>query len=484
MTVDITASQNLSKDEVDLLSHFTQAEEEKRQISLSCSRHEEVRAKRSERFRESLRHTLQFTNFRLVSLWAHRFVSSHNFEVCMSLLIISNAIFVGVEVEYSAQFKTADHPEAFWWIAVFYCVTFTIELALRVLAEGSGFVYKTNWRWNFFDSIIVAISLLELAMGDLAEKAAQQVPSIRIIRMARVVRVLRIARVMRQFRSLRVLVHSVFNTLRSLMWTLLLLGVILFVFAILFTQAATQNFLFGTRQIPELDRTYGTLGKSFMTLFQAISGGVSWRDITRPLGELHGAWEMFYLIYFAFTYFAVLNVVTGVFCQTAIESANRDHDLMAAAQLAAKQQYIRELKKLFHQVDVDSSGKVTLEEFEESMRDERLQAYFASLDISIDEAFSLFKLLDQDASHAIDIDNFVTGCLKLRGVAKSIDLAMMMYETRWNLQRCFSAIKALEDRCFIVCDNGEPATGGEQPSGRDLELQLGTSQDIVKMVSF
>jgi len=181
------------------------------------------------------------------------------------------------------------------------------------------------------------------------------------------------------------------------------------------------------------------------TLFKAISGGVDWQEPVDLLFSLHPVWVAVYLVYFALTYFALLNVVTGVFCHTAIESASHDGEMAAQAQMAAKQEYITLLRRLFDQVNVHNTGRVTLPELELALQDEKVSAYFAAIDLSTDEAFSLFKLLDHDGAHVLDIDTFVTGCLKLRGQAKNVQIAMMMYEIRWNMRKFLSTVAALED---------------------------------------
>merc|ERR1719502_40271 len=101
-----------------------------------------------------------------------------------------------------------------------------------------------------------------------------------------------------------------------------------------------------------------------VTLFMAISGGVSWFDVCDPLRRLHLVWLTVFLTFITFTYFAVLNVVTGVFCQSAIESANNDQDAMLQSFLANKALYTERFKQLFKSIDTDDSGVITREEFE------------------------------------------------------------------------------------------------------------------------
>merc|ERR1712107_826755 len=50
--------------------------------------------------------------------------------------------------------------------------------------------------------------------------------------------------------------------------------------------------------------------------------------------------------------------------------------------------------------------------------------------ISVSEAWGLFRLLDLDNSGGVDIHEFTMGCLRLKGEARTIDVATMMYENK------------------------------------------------------
>jgi len=138
-----------------------------------------------------------------------------------------------------------------------------------------------------------------------------------------------------------------------------------------------------------------------------------------------------FLVFVFFVNFAVLNVVTGIFCQSAIESAQQDNDEVLEVQLSMKKDYVMKLQELFEDIDQEGDGFVTLAEFEEHLQDKRLAAYFAALDLNVDQAWTLFKLIDREERGAVSIDEFVDGCLRLRGAARGIDLNKMMYENRW-----------------------------------------------------
>merc|ERR1719433_2567138 len=89
------------------------------------------------------------------------------------------------------------------------------------------------------------------------------------------------------------------------------------------------------------------------------------------------------------------------------------------------------------------TGEITFSMFEESLRDQQLQAYLDGLGLSADDVWALFSLLDHDESHAIDMDEFVTGCLKLRGSARAIDSHLLMYESKWTMRRVSDILRSL-----------------------------------------
>merc|ERR1712007_320338 len=111
-----------------------------------------------------------------------------------------------------------------------------------------------------------------------------------------------------------------------------------------------------------------------------------------------------------------------------MEGAQHDHYLAAQAQIANKANYVRRMHALFKDVDSDNSGVITYKELEQRLGDRQVTAFFESMELETSDAWTLFKLLDHDMTHEIDIEEFVEGCLRLRGFAKSIDMARLMHE--------------------------------------------------------
>merc|ERR1711865_1085779 len=99
------------------------------------------------------------------------------------------------------------------------------------------------------------------------------------------------------------------------------------------------------------------------------------------MGSVGTVYFLTFLVYIAFTYFAVLNVVTGVFCESAIASAAKDNDSLIEQMMDKKAQYEIRLKKLFADVDTDESGVISLDELVQSLQDPKLGIAYESLDL-------------------------------------------------------------------------------------------------------
>mmetsp|Transcript_96111 Transcript_96111/g.190495 ORF Transcript_96111/g.190495 Transcript_96111/m.190495 type:complete len:133 (-) Transcript_96111:46-444(-) len=94
-------------------------------------------------------------------------------------------------------------------------------------------------------------------------------------------------------------------------------------------------------------------------------------------------------------------------------------------ELEAKKKLLMELKNLFCEMDENSDGVVSLEEFDDKLQDERVIAYFKSLNLEVTDTRTMFRLIDSDNSAKIDITEFLSGCYELQGEARSIDAKIM-----------------------------------------------------------
>eukprot|EP00929_Paragymnodinium_shiwhaense_P118102 TRINITY_DN897_c0_g1_i1.p1 TRINITY_DN897_c0_g1~~TRINITY_DN897_c0_g1_i1.p1 ORF type:complete len:632 (-),score=110.65 TRINITY_DN897_c0_g1_i1:638-2416(-) len=374
------------------------------------------------------------------------------FEPCFAIMILVNSVITFLEVHMSLESATAEAPAVFTPVGHLMGAIFLVELLLRIAAQRRAFFSSSNFSWNCFDLSLVASWLVEFVVDIVhasgSSKASSQNSGLsnmrlfRILRIARLIRLLRIARILRFVRALNLLILSILTTLRSLVWASVLLLLIIFTFAIYICQNVADSIRDCTRDDctmdPELARYWGTVPTASLSLFQIISGGKNWDDVARPLMELSGFLLGVLLIFIVFAQFAVLNVVTGVFCQAAVESAQRDRELMVHSMHAKKKQIVAAISEQFttmFRASGKSHGALTVEAFEEYVNAKSVQEHFALLEIDTSDAFMLFQLIDEDASGTIDVEEFVDGCLRLKGTARSIDLAKLSKECKQTSQQ-------------------------------------------------
>eukprot|EP00928_Gymnodinium_smaydae_P095373 TRINITY_DN8198_c0_g4_i1.p1 TRINITY_DN8198_c0_g4~~TRINITY_DN8198_c0_g4_i1.p1 ORF type:complete len:628 (-),score=99.17 TRINITY_DN8198_c0_g4_i1:57-1883(-) len=364
-------------------------------------------------------------------------------DFCVMTLIMSNVILIGVHVNMEATMNDSEIPAAFEVANFVYTILFSVELLVRFAAEGFAMFFCSgpNLHWNWFDGFLVGSALLELAIKATHDEGSsvnlQHARIFRILRITRVFRVLRIARLLKYLRALRFLIYSIMITLKSLAWALLLLVLIFYGFGVAFTQAVA-DFCKPSLQFdavlpeacgdPMLAHHWGSLPSSMATLFKSISAGINWEQAVNPLEEVGSLWVFGFFCYVCFSYFAVLNVVTAVFCQSAIDSASADVELASMQSQALRNSFNVYLRKLFGMVDRDGSHDITLDEFEGLLREPQMKACFTALDIEVQDAWSVFKILDANRDGKIDAEEFVNGINNLRGNAKSSQMAQLRYE--------------------------------------------------------
>merc|ERR1712032_1807965 len=224
-------------------------------------------------------------------------------------------------------------------------------------------------------------SLFEMALdifmlttaSDASLGGVSQLRVVRMLRITRFVRTLRLPRIVRFIGALRTMILSILMTLKTLVWAFVLLALMMYLFALIFTQSAVDAKLTGGSSQAAFEKHYGHLWISCLTLFKTITGGVSWQEVVDPLmSPVSWPLVLLFLSYVFFSQFAIVNVITGIFCNGAIETASRDPDLIAQSLVASKKQYIDKIRELFDSVDTDGSGNITVSELEDMMHNETM----------------------------------------------------------------------------------------------------------------
>lgn len=362
-----------------------------------------------------------------------RLIGHPIFDVSCVVVIFLNTIWMGYQVEWLTNNMAVQAPKDFLNVQVSFTIVFLIELVIRMGGSGVKFFTSRDAGWNIFDLLVTISSVLEMMLLSFSYGSMKNVSFLRVLRILRIVRIVRVVRVFRFFRELRMMVYSILNCMRSLVWAICLLTSINYVAAIFFTQAVSDYRFAGqqdTELASELEQYFAHLYQAMYYLFLSTSGGISWGEIAAPLIELHWSYGIVMCLLISFTMFAVLNIVTAVFVEHGMQTAQMDRDNFLQLLHERDKSAVSVLRRIFKATDVDQSGYIDYEEFIKICEDKAAQASFHQLDLALPEVKTLFFLLDEDKSNSVSVNEFVDGCLRLRGGARNVDMASLMQENK------------------------------------------------------
>ncbi|MEQ3638833.1 MAG: ion transporter [Alteromonas sp.] len=205
------------------------------------------------------------------------------FEIFVVSVIVVSALLVGAKTYELPNGMASVTVFLDWFISAF----FLTEITIRFLAEKRKMQFFKSF-WNWFDTLIVIISLIP---ADDAELAL----------IARLVRVFRVLRMISIIPELRILLVSLVKALPQLGYVMLLMFIIFYIYA------AIGSTLFENIN-PVL---WGDITISMLTLFRVMTFE-DWTDVMYETQEVYPLSWIFYLTFIFFTAFAFLNMVIGI----------------------------------------------------------------------------------------------------------------------------------------------------------------------------
>jgi len=399
-------------------------------------------------------------------------------------VIMINTVVIGVEMELSTNYHIAKamHLEGtstqessihyedkpFDVLEKCFLAWFIFEVLVNLYAQRKDFFCGQDWFWNAFDVLVVTTAIF-LQIYEFAN-----VGFLRVVRLLRLGRMLRAFRVFKFLRGIRSMLISISGSMLHLFSAMLLMSVFMYTVSLVFIQSISaetepggeltgtakgnaanpreltvfSSFEDGDTLLQKFHIRYGGVGRTMMTLFMTISGGLEWREAAAPMVELGWIYAVLWTCYIMFMIFGMLNVLTGIFVDAAFQAMNNDRDNIIQTQLEEKHSLINTIRTVFQESDDDGSGQVSLEEFQTLLKNQEMKAYLDAIGIDSSEAHGLFRLLDDDGSGTVSVDEFVTGLLRVKGSAKAVDMVMLLYENRKiskKLSRIFRQMRSVND---------------------------------------
>ncbi|CAG5116724.1 unnamed protein product, partial [Candidula unifasciata] len=160
---------------------------------------------------------------RLVGL----FIMDAFVDLFITLCILVNTLFMAMD-HYDMDKTLAEVSST---ANVLFTIIFAAEAFLKIIAMSPVNYFKDGW--NIFDSIIVALSLMELCMGSV------KLPGLSVLRAFRLLRVFKLAK---SWPTLNMLLSIVARTMGALGNLIIVLAIVIFIFAVMGQQLFSQNY--------------------------------------------------------------------------------------------------------------------------------------------------------------------------------------------------------------------------------------------------
>lgn len=338
------------------------------------------------------------------------------FEHLTLSVIAFNAIWIAVDTDHNDAEMLLDAHPVFQVAENMFCAFFSFEWFVRYMS----FQRKRNGfkdAWFVFDTMLVTTMVLETwALNAVALFSTGggggglgNASILRIARLLRLSRMARMARLLRAMPELMVLIKGMMAATRSVFFTLCLLILIMYVFAIAFTQL-TDGTSLGKNH-------FGNVAESMYTL---LVHGALLDDVGVFANELGSESFMLALIFFVFGLLAaltVMNMLIGVLCEvvSAVAATEKEETLVT---------YVNgKLRQVVDMLDTDGDKQISKKEFVEIL--ENIDAARALQEVGVDVVglidFAEFIFQDdnmedgEEHERELSFGNFMNVVLQLRG---------------------------------------------------------------------
>ena len=228
------------------------------------------------------------------------------FEYFILFVVFANSVSLGFQTSVSIHAKYGALLSAFdqacLWI-------FIIELLIKFVAYNRDFF---KFPWNVFDLAIVAVSILASMPCFSVFRVLRISRSIKIVRAIKAVKTVRVMKIVAGLDQLQKIIFAIVKSIPGILWTLSLLLIFYYVYAIVGTN------IFG-EQFPE---EFGSLGRSLYTLFRLMIFD-SFGSTTYPIIQAQNWAWIYFLSFSLISAFVIMNVIVGIVVDSIEESHRR-----------------------------------------------------------------------------------------------------------------------------------------------------------------
>jgi len=281
-------------------------------------------------------------------VWATRMIHSWQFECLRAVFSLASCATMGLQAHqevsdslpegWAVFIKVSDHATTTWFLGE--CLLIWAVLGIRAFRPDS-----TEGRWNLMDAFLVLLTciiptwLLPLIalVSDVGSDTGQFARTLVVFRAIRLARLMRIFREVALFKEAWLLIRGLGDSSRVLFWTVVVIMIVTYGFAVVGCNVIGVQLLriragsVGPEDAKRLDGLLLILGgmdRWMFTMVQVLLGD-SFHDFVRDIIiYVPLAWMYFYA-YIAVACLVLMNLVTAIIVENAMENAHNDHEQVA-----------------------------------------------------------------------------------------------------------------------------------------------------------
>merc|ERR1712008_393994 len=172
----------------------------------------------------------------------------------------------------------------------------------------------------------------------------------------------------------------------------------------------------------EVYKYYGSFARSMLTMFEITLG--NWIVPARALVENVSEWYMlFFLAHKMIIGFSVVSVITAVFIQETFKVATTDDRIMIMNKERGRKINAAKIGALFGHSGAGSF--LDYDHINSVLADPEARIRLAAMELDVRCPRTFFSLLDKDGDGHISFDELLDGVSRLKGQARSYDVATL-----------------------------------------------------------
>lgn len=332
------------------------------------------------------------------------------FEHTTLCIICLNAIWISIDADLNPAPVLHEAPAIFQIAEHFFCVYFSGEWLLRLFS----FRNKANCirdSWFVFDGALVCIMVMETWVltlifvfafsGSSASGGLGSTSVLKLVRLVRIVRMARMAKLLRAMPELSILIKGLAIASRGVFFTMFLLLIMVYFFAIVFRQLSDGQ---------ELGQTYfKSVPDAMISLF--LDGVLpDQADIVKACGDTNTFYGFLMLVFLLASYLMIMNLLVGLLCEVVSVVAAVEKETLMVTHV--KQRLLQIFTK---KVDKDGEMEIDKTEFDHLLQLPEAAQIISELGVDVvglvDVAEYIFSAEHQRMSFA----DFMELVLSLRG---------------------------------------------------------------------